>query len=129
MGFEPFHEKVLTDGYWADNIEIQIIAELYDVRIEIYTTSRTPIKVFNEKPKTIKFPLRLFYLQQSHYELIWDPKRPNPLKMHAFGLIETAAVESAETRHTSSAKVSSDCRTAFEQLCRLLLTNRQKRCT
>lgn len=117
IGFDAFHKNVLTDGYWADNIEIQIIAELYDVRVEIYTTSRTPVKIFNEKPKAIKFPLRLFYLQQCHYELIWDPKRQNPLKMHAFGLIETTAVEAAEARHSSSAKVSAECRTAFEQLC------------
>jgi OTU-like cysteine protease len=125
--FDNYVKNLLTDGHWADNIEIQIIAELYDVRVEIYTTSRSPIKVFNEKPQAIKFPLRLFYLQQAHYELIWDSKRSHPLGMHNFGLIETAAVESAESRHSGNSPIPACCRTAFEQLRKDFLTNQKKR--
>lgn len=114
--FDAYIKNLLKDGQWADNIEIQVISELYDVRVEIYTTARQPIKIFNEKPQAIKFPLRLFYLQQAHYELIWDPKRQHPLSATQFGLIETTAVESAESRDKGSSQVGAQCRNAFEQL-------------
>jgi len=101
-GPEHYISQVRKDGVWADNIEIQIMAELYDCRIELFTTSRVPIKVFNEKPEAIKIPLRLFYLQKCHYEVIWDPKRAHPLQGHVFGVLERAGVEAAEDRHLSS---------------------------
>lgn len=100
----PAHyiSEIRRNGVWADNIEIQIIAELYDCRIELFTTSREPLKVFNEKPEAIKTPLRLYYLQKCHYEVIWDPKRVHPFQGQVFGAFERVAVEAAQDRKQSS---------------------------
>lgn len=98
QGPEHYLKQLRKDGEWADDLEIQIISELYDCRIEVFGTSNNPIKVFNEKPEAIKVPLRLFYLQQCHYDVIWDPRRPHPLKGHRFGQFEEAALEAANHR-------------------------------
>jgi hypothetical protein len=119
--------EVRKDGVWADNLEIQVVSELYDCRVEIFTTSRTPVKVFNEHPEAIKVPVRLLYLQQSHYELIWDPRRKHPLASQAYGLIEQAGLEAARERdrgRTDDSRVSSDqptfqSRIYFEKLSNL----------
>lgn len=98
LGPKHHVQQIRTDGVWADNIEIQIISEIYNCRIEILTTSKTPIKVFNEKPVAIKVPIRVLYLQQSHYDLIWDPKRHHPLQNTPFGQLERVAIQEANSR-------------------------------
>lgn len=125
-GVKHYMGEVRKDGTWADNLEIQIVSELYDCRIEIYTTSRTPVKVFNEKPEAIKLPVRLLYVQQAHYELIWDPRRTHPLATQSFGLMEHASVEAARERDhgrgeegpTSSDQPTFESRIYFEKLSR-----------
>lgn len=123
LGPKHYVAQLRKDGTWADNLEIQIVSELYDCRIEIYTTSRKPIKVFNEKPEAVKMPVRLFYQQQAHYELIWDPRRAHPLESQSFGLVEQASVEAARSRDRGRGEepVSSDeptfeSRVYFEKL-------------
>ena len=36
------------DKVWGDNIEIQAMAELYDIPVEIYEYSLEPARVFNQ---------------------------------------------------------------------------------
>lgn len=128
-GPKHYANEVRKDGVWADNLEIQIVSEIYDCRIEIYTTSRTPIKVFNEKPEAIKTPIRLLYLQQSHYELIFNPMTKPSLETQSFGLIEEASLEAAKSRDHNQIGASSmvqgegspsqDSRMYFEKLSKL----------
>lgn len=107
QGAEHYIKEVQKDGIWADDLEIQIISEIYDCRIEIYTTSNQPVKTFNERPEAIRVPFRLFYVQQCHYDVIWDPKRPHPLQGHPFGMLERAAIEAAQDRDTNTKKAGS----------------------
>ena len=100
-GPDHYIRQLKSDGVWADDLEIQIISELYDCRIEIFSTSNTPMKTFNEQPEAIKVPLRLFYVQQCHYDIIWDLKRPHPLQNHTFGLLERASLEAAQERDSN----------------------------
>ena len=55
------------DKVWGDNIEIQAIAELYDIRIEIYEYTLEPTKVINYDSTSRQFILRLSYHNSVHY--------------------------------------------------------------
>ncbi len=103
-GPEHYVREMRKDGVWADDLEIQIISELYDCRFEIYSTSNKPIKMFNDKPQAFKIPFRLFYVQQCHYDIIWDPKRPHPLKGNRFGEFELIALDAAQHRDANQKK-------------------------
>ena len=48
LGLEKYIEGMRKLGCWAGDIELQVISELYDVRIEIFEYNEVPIKVFNE---------------------------------------------------------------------------------
>lgn len=99
-GPEAYVRRLRTDGVWADDIELQIMAEIYDCSIEIYAESTTPIKIFNEKPQAISMRVRLHYLGSCHYDIIWDSRRTtHPLEGHAFGNIESESVDAARERN------------------------------
>lgn len=99
-GPETYIRKLRTDGVWADDIELQIMSEIYDCSIEIYSESSNPIKIFNENPQAISMRVRLHYLGSCHYDIIWDSRRAtHPLQGHAFGNIESASVEAARERN------------------------------
>lgn len=128
-GPEHYLREIRKDGVWADDLEIQIISELYDCRLEIYSTSNKPIKMFNDKPQAFNIPFRLFYVQKCHYDVIWDPKRLHPLKNHKFGEFETEALQAAQHRdphqknhtneknytHSPNSSPSRESRSMFEK--------------
>jgi hypothetical protein len=47
-GILRYIEEMRQEGKWAGDIELQVLSEIYDVKIEVYDWSETPIKVFNE---------------------------------------------------------------------------------
>lgn len=103
-GPENYIRRLRTDGVWADDIELQIMSEIYDCSIEIYADSTTPIKTFNENPQAISMRVRLHYLGSCHYDVIWDSRRTShPLQGHAFGNLESASVEAARERNKKKA--------------------------
>ena len=75
LSIEKYIENMRKDKVWGDDLEIQIISEIYDVKIQIFSTSWTPIKTFNENPIENAKCIRLLYLQFSHYETIHDKVR------------------------------------------------------
>lgn len=98
-GPEGYVRNLRKDGVWADDIELQVMSEIYDCSIEVYSESTTPLKVFNEAPKAIQMRVRLHYLGGCHYDLIWDPRRTSyPLQGQNFGSIEAASVAKAKDR-------------------------------
>ena len=61
------------DKVWGDNIEIQAMAELYAMPIEIFEYTVTPARVFNkEKTRREKYGLflRLSYHSKNHYNAV-----------------------------------------------------------
>lgn len=125
-GPETYIRRVRTDGVWADDIELQIMSEIYDCSIEIYSESTNPIKIFNENPKAINMRVRLHYLGSCHYDIIWDSRRTSyPLQGHAFGNVESSSVDHARERnknkqmgapHALSQDPTSASRLYFEKL-------------
>lgn len=92
--------RIRTDGVWADDIELQVMSEIYDCSIEVYADSTNPIKIFNEKPQAIEMRVRLHYLGGCHYDVIWDSRRTtHPLQGHAFGNVESASIDLARERN------------------------------
>ena len=58
------------DKVWGDNIEIQAMAELYALPVEIYEYSMIPSRVFNRGQENNGLVLRLSYHSKNHYNAI-----------------------------------------------------------
>ena len=75
-GLIKYLEDMRKEGTWAGDIELQAIAELYDIRIEIYEYTDEPVKVFNETASQKNKIVRLLYLQKSHYDSLHKLSEP-----------------------------------------------------
>lgn len=58
--FEEYVDYMKKPGAWGDHLELQIISEVFNCRIEIFHLTASPIVIYGEKeyPELI---LRLFY--------------------------------------------------------------------
>ena len=109
-GPEIYLRNIRADKVWADDIELQTISEIYDCSIEIYSSSTKPIKVFNENPTAISMRVRLHYVGNCHYDVIWDTKRNTyPLQNQYFGEIERSSVQSAKERSKAPESSPNHC--------------------
>lgn len=97
-GVQHYLNQLRTNGVWADDLEIQVVSEMYDCKIEIFTTSSNPVKIFNENPSAIRSSMALFYLQKSHYDVIMKPNYHFPLGGHQFGLHEQNAIDCSKEK-------------------------------
>lgn len=102
LGLEKYIEQMRKPGSWAGDIELQVISELYDVRIEIFEYNEVPIKVFNEKAGQQHKILRLLYLQKSHYDSLHKLSEPASFVKGVVGTLELATLEDARERSSKS---------------------------
>ena len=64
------------NGIWGDNIEIQILGELYSSKIEIYAYANKPFLVTGAVAQDDRV-IRLSYHQNSHYNSIVGKNHTN----------------------------------------------------
>lgn len=67
--FENYIKRMRKPGSWADNIEINALAELLEARIEIYVVDSKPIVIYGHHAKPERI-IRLFYKNRNHYDSI-----------------------------------------------------------
>ena len=99
-GILRYIEEMRGDGKWGGDIEIQILSEIYDVKIEVYDHSPKPVKVFNEKASQTHKIVRLLYLQMSHYDSLHFLEEKATVLVGEFGTMEEIVLESARERVT-----------------------------
>ena len=91
--------EMRKDGKWGDDIEIQVLSEIYNVKIEVFNHSWKPIKTFNEKAaEEGKKTVRLLYLQLSHYDSLHKLDEKDKVIDGAFGTLEEIVLEEARDR-------------------------------
>lgn len=123
---ERYIQTLEENGSWAGDIELQILSEIYDCPVEIYTTSNKAIKVFNEAADEHTEPIRLLYLQRNHYDAIVPDDKQAPLHDVAFGGIEKEALSELKRNKKDPARLKSS-RLVFEQDCKLLFMKFRRR--
>ena len=63
-------ERKRKNGTWGDNIEIDALCEIYNRPIEIYVDVDKPLITFNNINDKKKFPIKLSYHGNNHYNSI-----------------------------------------------------------
>lgn len=125
---ERYIQTLEENGSWAGDMEIQILSEIYDCPIEIYTTSNKAIKTFNEESHEHSEPIRLLYLQRNHYDAIVYDDKHGPLHGVAFGGIEREALsELKNSKNKTDQTRLKNSRLVFEQDCKPLFKEFKKR--
>lgn len=98
-GLLSYIEEMRQDGKWGGDIELQILSEIYDVKIEVYNHSYKPVKVFNENASQQSEKIvRLLYLQFSHYDSLHFLKEKKCVIEGAFGTLERIVLDGARER-------------------------------
>merc|ERR1719408_747823 len=67
--FEDFLNRIKLDGEWGDDVEIEALSEIYDVRVEIYGSyGHALMRTFHEQCDAKRpCPIRLLYEGNAHY--------------------------------------------------------------
>jgi OTU domain-containing protein 5 len=87
---DHYIEHKRRNGVWGDNIEVQVLSELYDAQIEIYTYSNVPMVIIGHGERI----LRVSYHQGSHYNSIIPKDTTSPkdwMKSDEVGYFENKA--------------------------------------
>lgn len=65
--FDDFLARISREGEWGDDVEIEALSEIFDVRVEIYASySYQLMRTFHET-SAASHPIRLQYVGNSHY--------------------------------------------------------------
>jgi len=97
-GILRYIQEMREEGKWGGDIEIQILSEIYDVKIEIYNHSPKPVKIFNENASQKMKVVRLLYLQMSHYDSLHNLAENPTVLEGGFGTLENIVLDSAKER-------------------------------
>lgn len=97
-GILRYISEMREDGKWAGDIELQVLSEIYDVKIEVYSKNENPIKVFNENASQKHKVVRLLYLQQSHYDSLHKLSEDPTVIEGGFGTLESEVLDLARER-------------------------------
>ena len=75
--FDEYIKEKRKNGVWGDDIELEVLSEIYNRSIEIYCGSATPLKCFHEEKQRdicnegiVSSPLRLSYHGKNHYNSV-----------------------------------------------------------
>ena len=68
--FDEYVQRKRQDGIWGDDVEIQVISEIYNCPIEIYAYSNEPMRTFHEAGMNSSEPIRMSYHGRSHYNSV-----------------------------------------------------------
>lgn len=104
-GILAYIENMRQETKWGGDIELQVLSEIYDVRIEVFNHSPKPIKVFNEKAGNTHKIVRLLYLQLSHYDSLHKLSESKKVIEGGFGTLESIVLENARERVKNIGKV------------------------
>ena len=71
--FDRYVEYKSLEGIWGDDLEIQILSEIYNRPIQLFAYSGIPMRTFHEvlDPNSRVQPIRLSYHGQSHYNSVY----------------------------------------------------------
>ncbi|KAL4467723.1 hypothetical protein ABPG74_013058 [Tetrahymena malaccensis] len=98
--FDRYVQEMSENGTWGDNIEIQIISEIYQRSVEIYVAfQETPMRTFHENQDKFKVnePIRLSYHGECHYNSIKSLNHEK-LIQEKIGVVEEESIQSARNR-------------------------------
>ena len=105
------------DKSWGDNLEVQAMAELYDIPVEIYEYSTSPVKTFNNNASRLtsnpQATLRLSYHNGNHYNAIVNLRWA--CDDHKFITQEAGNVEDQKIAQVMSSMDLEDIPSDFEQ--------------
>lgn len=76
-GFTSYCRRKRRDKVYGNNVEIQVLSEMYNRPIHIYSYSTEPINIFHGNYDTDLPPIRLSYHHGNHYNSLVDPRRLN----------------------------------------------------
>lgn len=71
---------------------------MYDIRIEVYSDSYSPIKVFNQNATQTHKIVRLLYLAMSHYDSFHFNQEERRVIAGEFGVMERNVIQLAKDR-------------------------------
>ncbi|XVF05131.1 hypothetical protein REPUB_Repub05bG0145100 [Reevesia pubescens] len=74
-GFTSYCKRKRRDKVYGNNMEIQVLSEMYNRPIHIYSYSIEPINIFHGSYNTDTPPIRLSYHHGNHYNSLVDPRR------------------------------------------------------
>lgn len=74
-GFTSYCKRKRRDKVYGNNVEIQVMCEMYNRPIHIYSYTTEPINIFHGSYNTDTPPIRLSYHQGNHYNSLVDPRR------------------------------------------------------
>ncbi|EAR95891.1 OTU-like cysteine protease (macronuclear) [Tetrahymena thermophila SB210] len=98
--FDKYVQEMSENGTWGDNIEIQIISEIYQRSVEIYVAfQETPMRTFHENQDKFKVnePIRLSYHGECHYNSIKSLNHEK-LIQEKIGVVEEESIHNARNR-------------------------------
>jgi len=83
--FEDFVQRIQRPGEWGDDVEIEALSEIYDCRVEIYSSyGHALMRTFHEACEAkYQNPIRLQYEGHSHYNSL-APRGNNAFAPIAF---------------------------------------------
>lgn len=97
-GILGYIEEMRKDGKWGGDIELQVLSEIYDIKIEVYNFSSVPVKVFNKNASQDHKIVRLLYLQLTHYDSFHKLSESKTIIEGMFGTLENLVLENARER-------------------------------
>ncbi|CAJ1979125.1 unnamed protein product [Sphenostylis stenocarpa] len=74
-GFTSYCKRKRRDKVYGNNVEIQVMCEMYNRPIHIYSYTTEPINIFHGSYNTDTPPIRLSYHHGNHYNSLVDPRR------------------------------------------------------
>jgi len=80
--FEDYVKRMKRNGEHGGHLEIQAMAELYCRQVQVFTIQQGPVNIFHSRAARQSsgkdhLPIRLLYVQGSHYDSIIDITRPS----------------------------------------------------
>lgn len=92
MPFDSYVAFKRRDGVWGDDVEIQVISEIYNRPISIFSYSTEPFRRFSEENELSGSPLLLSYHKNSHYNAIMKDGQKPMLETEP-GQVEKVAID------------------------------------
>ncbi len=74
-------QRKRKNGIWGDNLEIQALSEIYNRPIEIYVDVNKPIRSFCNESFNKKYPIKISYHGNKHYNSIVPSLKHNDYKL------------------------------------------------
>jgi hypothetical protein len=125
--FLSYINRMKQDGAWGDHVEIQAMSELYDRPVEIYAYSDKPMRTYQQQQMKNKYPIRLSYHFQSHYNsVVHRNSHHNHIIQSNPGEVEEQRIANRRTRDNNSTNSTQNSNKEEQELQLALSLSRQQ---